>query len=283
VALHCRFGGFTATGEQQVTRPRAAASNIGQVLMPLWNKGLEANKDIWPILRPKEARDMQDRAVTMRTSAIDRRREQRHTAVLRLALLLVDGQAQLCRVTNLSPQGLQATVFRPITVGSRAVISVPDGITLAGKIVWVADRTIGVSLDHPLSEPSFLRMKKETAPKCARRRLPRIGTGSPAHLGAGGRRYPITLLDISTNGAMVSATKMLPSPGPVQLHVNGLPLVSAQIRWIFEDRAGLMFNAPVRPDILTMWLKDHAPAGGPEIFDKIPVSDATLEAVASMA
>jgi len=110
----------------------------------------------------------------MRTSAADpheRRLEPRHTSVLRLGLLMVSGEAQLCRVTNISPQGVQATVFRPVPAGARVLLRIPDGVSVRGNVVWTDACRIGLKFDEALPEGQLLRLRDNSI-MAARRRLP---------------------------------------------------------------------------------------------------------------
>lgn len=184
----------------------------------------------------------------------DRRSQARQTSVLRLALFDADGFTQLCRITNVSLQGLQATVFGSASAGTKVRIRVPDEVSLEGTIVWAKRNCVGIKLDEPLAYSSLLRFGGDGTAHGRRRRLPRIRIAAPASLTSGGRSYPVELTDISPSGAMVRTREPLPPRGPISLNVLGLPRIDAQIRWAADGRAGLLFNQAIELRTLTDWI-----------------------------
>lgn len=185
----------------------------------------------------------------------ERRSEFRKTSILRLALIDSNGCTQLCRITNISHQGVQATVFGSVAIDSEVSIRVPDEITLEGRIVWVRDRAVGIKLGAPLAHSTLLRFTGERREGGGRRRRsPRLQISAPACLRSGGRTYAVDLVDISPSGAMVSSTRQLPGLGPIVLDALGLPRIAGQIRWLGDLRAGILFNEPVPLETLTHWL-----------------------------
>jgi hypothetical protein len=188
---------------------------------------------------------------------VDRRTDQRCTAILRLALMSSGDEVQLCRITNASRYGLQATAFRPFPVGSSVTLRVPDSTTLFGSIVWQRARSVGIQLDEPLPNPLLLRFDDKQSGAKARRRLPRIPVEMFATLDSGAKKCRVAVLDVSPRGAMVSGAQELPGPGPVQLEAPGLPKIGAQVRWRHGSRAGLLFNAPITLDFFTAWFERH--------------------------
>lgn len=184
----------------------------------------------------------------------DRRSEVRQTSILRLALIDAGGAAQLCRITNVSPQGLQATVFGSAIAGTAVTIRVPDDVTLAGTIVWVKNRCIGIKLDQPLPQSALLRFGGEAAGAAKRRRLPRIEIAATGVLRSASGTYAVEILDISPGGAMVRTPYALPALGPIVLDVSGLPKIGGQIRWLDGTRAGLLFNEAIPLQALTDWI-----------------------------
>lgn len=197
----------------------------------------------------------------------DRRFEPRQTSVLRIAVLILDEEAHLCRITNISPQGVQATVFRPVPVGSRVVMRVPDATCLAGSVIWTKDDRVGVKLNEVLPESSVLRFNNESAAVRARRRLPRVEISARAWLKSGVKKCRVDLLDISPLGALICADEQLPALGPVELQVGGLRNIGAQIRWLVGSRAGLFFNDAVALHLLASWLEQHGAGQAPRVAE----------------
>jgi hypothetical protein len=184
----------------------------------------------------------------------ERRSSARHTSILRLALIDASGFTQLCRITNVSVQGLQATVFGSVSAGSTVQIRIPDEIALEGTIVWAKENCVGIKLDQPLPHSSILRLGGNGSGQGRRRRLPRIQIAAAASLSTGLYSYPVELIDISPGGAMVRTRDRLPGRGPITLNVLGLPKIAGQVRWATDERVGLLFNEAIALRTLTDWL-----------------------------
>jgi hypothetical protein len=214
-------------------------------------------------------------AQTSSGSRRERRSQARQTSILRLALIDTAGFTQLCRITNVSLHGLQATVFGSARAGTCVRIRVPDEITLEGTVVWTKASCIGIKLDQPLPYSSLLRFSGDGSAQGRRRRLPRIQIAAAASLSTGVRTCAVELIDISPCGAMVRSRDELPGRGPIILNIFGLPRIAAQIRWATEGRAGLLFNQALELRTLTDWLLELC---GPSATD-----DAIMEACTSVA
>jgi hypothetical protein len=185
----------------------------------------------------------------------------RVTAILRMAALQSHGNTQLCRITNVSSQGIQARVFAPVSNGDRVCIRVPDEFTAHGEVVWTDGSAIGVHLTNPLPASALLRFAG--AEHGRRRRLPRIQSECEVQLRSHAKVYHCTLVNISPAGAMVVSRKDLPRPGPVEISMPDLPKIAGQVRWIDEDRIGILFNSLVPLGQLANWLTSWGVAEGP--------------------
>jgi hypothetical protein len=188
------------------------------------------------------------------------------TSVLRMAALHSEGLTQLCRITNISSQGIQARVFASVAVGAQVSIRVPDEFTADGQVVWTDGNVIGVHLIKPLPASAILRLGSGEVAR--RRRLPRIESECEVRLRSHSKLYHCSLVNISPAGVMVVARKEMPPSGPVEIAIPNLPKIAGQVRWVEGDRLGILFNALLPLGLLTSWLShwagghdSEAPAG----------------------
>jgi hypothetical protein len=181
-----------------------------------------------------------------------RRAEDRATSVLRMAALQSSGVTQLCRITNVSSQGIQARVFVPIDAGNHVCIRVPDECISDGKVVWTDGNLIGVHLTNPLPASALLRFG---GAEPGRRRLPRVQSQCDVRLRCDSRLYRCALVNISPAGAMIVPRTDVPPSGPVEIMIPDLPKISGQVRWVDGDRVGILFNDLLQLGQLTSWLK----------------------------
>lgn len=77
-------------------------------------------------------------------SADDKRRSCRRSFVLYIALVESGTDGELCRVQNLSADGLMAEFVQPMTMGQAVRLNLPDTGRAAGRVVWVKGRYAGV-------------------------------------------------------------------------------------------------------------------------------------------
>jgi len=181
-----------------------------------------------------------------------RRSEHRSTSVLRMAVLQSGGNTQLCRVTNVSSQGIQARVFAPIATGDRVSIRLPDEFTADAKVVWIDGNLVGLHLTQPLPASALLRFSGGELGR--RRRLPRIESECDVRLRSHSKLYRCALVNISPAGAMVVPRGDVPPTGPVEIVIPDLPKLSGQVRWVEGGRVGILFNNLLELGQLTKWL-----------------------------
>jgi hypothetical protein len=181
-----------------------------------------------------------------------------------MAALESSGNTQLCRITNVSSQGLQARVFVPINKGERVCIRVPDEFTADGEVVWIDGNVIGIQLTNALPASALLRFAGGELGH--RRRLPRIQSSCEVQLSSHPKIYHCTLVNISPAGAMVVPRNDLPPPGPVEISVPDLPKLKGQVRWIDENRVGILFNNLLPLGQLANWLMSWGVVGDPPVL-----------------
>jgi hypothetical protein len=169
-----------------------------------------------------------------------------------MAALELGGTTQICRITNISSQGIQARVFAPVATGDQVCIHVSEEFTADGKVIWIDGTLIGVHLSDPLPAAALLRFSGEDLGR--RRRMPRIESKCDVKLRSHSKLYQCALVNISPAGAMVIPQADVPPRGPVELVAPDLPKVAGQVRWIEEGKIGILFNSLLPLPSLTSWL-----------------------------
>jgi hypothetical protein len=135
---------------------------------------------------------------------LERRRQIRQLALLRVALLHAAGVSDICVVRNVSPNGLSARVYRKFRAGDRVEIEFRSGELLAGSVVWEEEYDVGVVFPRPIDVAQVLASRWSTQAE-KRRSLPRITLDCAGQLSNGLRSVDVTLRDISQGGASLES------------------------------------------------------------------------------
>jgi len=184
----------------------------------------------------------------------ERRRQQRQTMVLRVAVLEHGGMPTLCMLKNISPAGVQIKLYTTAREGAEASLRVADEVPLRGRIAWVDADIAGISFDSDLDPETFLRVQQKLGP-ARRRTTPRLPIQASAILRTGGRTCRATVADISSFGARICAGSELVTGTRAVFELPDLPSINAHVRWSANADCGLLFDSPIPIQIIADWLE----------------------------
>ena len=185
---------------------------------------------------------------------VERRRQIRQLALLRVALLHAGGVSDICVVRNISQKGLSARVYRKLTAGDHVQVEFRSGELLSGSVVWEKEFDIGIVFPQPIDVAHVLANRPSSQPK-KRRALPRIAVASAGKLSNGLQSIDVTLRDISQAGANLEVRRHGLSFRNVQLSLPALPPIGAVVRWTAGSSLGLSFNECLSFETLARWIQ----------------------------
>jgi hypothetical protein len=189
-----------------------------------------------------------------RRARLERRKQARHVALLRVAVLHAGGVRDLCVVKNMSATGLSARAYRRLACGDEVRIEFKSGELLRGSVVWERDWDIGVVFPKPVDVAAVLASRWVTEPG-RRRNLPRIAIEREGRLGTGLRSFDVKLQDISQGGARVQIEAPPVEIGEiVQLSLPDMPPVAGVVRWVWAAQVGISFNECIAFEQLARWI-----------------------------
>lgn len=191
----------------------------------------------------------------------ERRRETRHTLILRVGVLEQYGKSSLCLVKNISSSGVQLKCYARPVVEGYASIRVADETPIQGRIVWFDDDIAGMSFDEELDEASLLRVQQKLG-STRRRSTPRINVEASACLRTGGRIHRAMVCDISSMGARIRISTPLTRGDRAIITLADLPSLDAYVRWTTSDEAGLVFETPIPMQIIAHWIEGRVRLAG---------------------
>jgi hypothetical protein len=184
----------------------------------------------------------------------ERRRQERQLTILRVGVVIIEGQRELCLVRNISAGGLMAHVYRPVAPGQEVIVELKSNQQIAGHIVWVEDGNAGIAFDSPIDISELLA----NPPKLAngwRPRLPRVEIDQLATLRIGASTGWVHVRDISQGGVKIEIDQPIEPGTEVVLTLEGFRPLSGTIRWRRESDCGIAFNQLIPFDELIGWLK----------------------------
>lgn len=172
-------------------------------------------------------------------------RPQRRPVAFAAHLVINSGVVLDVRVLDLSYDGCQVEVPKPLFEGDAVQLSVQSRGAIHATVRWCKDGKAGLRFDdEPAAKPKVDR-------KAARQT-----TGIEAQLRRLGHiNYSIKLRDISPDGCQVDLVER-PAVGEV-MHVKlpGLGTMEARVRWVDNYVAGLKFERPMHPAVFDLLLR----------------------------
>jgi hypothetical protein len=187
----------------------------------------------------------------------ERRRHRRGIAVLKAAKLIWGRVEDLCLIRNISPAGLMADVYFPVTIGTKVLVMVTEDLPLSGTIIWVRGSSMGVQFDEEIDVEALVAGFGKSA-SGHRARMPRLDVDAWARLRVGARVFSVRLCDVSQGGARVRVEGLSSSGDDAVLAMDRFRPVHGVVRWRHGSQAGISFNQPLGLRELMQWLQDDA-------------------------
>lgn len=184
----------------------------------------------------------------------ERRRAERHLTILRVGILIADGQRELCLIRNISAGGLMVHVYSPVEEGKRVTVELKSNQAIDGRIVWVEEANAGIAFDEPVDVAALLA-NPPVLDNGWRPRLPRVEVDRPATLRAGARTLWVRTRDISQGGVKIDLDRPIEAGTAVVVTPEHFRPLAGTVRWQQERACGIAFNELIPFDELIAWLK----------------------------
>jgi len=182
---------------------------------------------------------------------IERRSEERMSAMLRVGKVTSSAGEQLIRIKNLSAGGLMAFVNHAPAPGEQVDVEISSE-KIRSTVVWIRDDVVGFKFDQNVDLGELLAGRK---PRHGfRPRPPRLEIRCKASIKVGKVYYTVDVHDISLGGMKVEPIEEYCVGKPVVVVVESLKPVKGEVRWYSERRAGIVFDTPLEFDELAEWV-----------------------------
>lgn len=183
----------------------------------------------------------------------ERRKQNRHIAMLRLAKIKSEVGEGWGFIKNLSATGMMVEVHPNFELGQNVSALLTEDQELTGTVRWRKKALAGIEFSSPidiakvLAKPSDGRQGRVS-------RLPRIEMKHPINLYQGSRLIHADIRDISPAGICVATDFTFEIGKQLRLSVPDLLDINGTVRWQSENRVGIVFSERLPLDDLMVWL-----------------------------
>lgn len=183
----------------------------------------------------------------------DRRKQDRHIAMLRLAKIKTKSGEGWGFIKNLSATGMMVEVHPNFDLGDSVSALLTEDQELAGTVRWRKKALAGVEFFSPIDIAKVLA-KPGDAKQGRVSRLPRIEMKHPINLYQGSRLIHADIRDISPAGICVATDFTFEIGKKLRLSVPDLLDINGTVRWQSGNRVGIVFSHRLPLDDLMVWL-----------------------------
>ncbi len=168
----------------------------------------------------------------------DARAEMRILTVFRVAKILFKDRQALCRIRNISSNGIMAETSVRLTCGDRLSIELrEDRLGLTGTVMWQDGNRTGIELDERIHVAKVLHpcpAVRNVGP-----RAPRLAVHGGAVIRTQNGMSKVALRDISQRGVKFEHDGHFAAGLPLKILIDGYRELSGFVRWSRGGRAGV--------------------------------------------
>lgn len=183
-------------------------------------------------------------SVLVKSKCEERRCSSRVRTVFRIARASTDIDERLCRVQNISDEGMMFVTSLDVADGDRILITLSDEIVVGGEVIWRDGGRTGMRFEKPVDSAGILQMLAEEASTGAYR-LPRLSTNL---LGVARAEFGLRatkVLNISQRGMKVSHDGCFKLGLLVKVVLETGLERRGVVRWSQDGVAGLQLLEPL--------------------------------------
>ncbi|MEH6660069.1 MAG: PilZ domain-containing protein [Parasphingorhabdus sp.] len=183
----------------------------------------------------------------------DRRKQDRHIAMLRLAKIKAESGEGWGFIKNLSATGMMVEIHPNFELGDTVSALLTEEQELTGTVRWRKKALAGIEFSTPIDMATVLS-KPNDAKQGRVSRLPRIEMKHPINIYLGSRLIHADICDISPAGICVRTEHVFEIGKNIRLSVPELLDISGTVRWQSGARVGIVFSQRLPLDDLMVWL-----------------------------
>lgn len=168
----------------------------------------------------------------------ERRRAPRFTLLIQTAKLISRRGEFLCIVRDASAEGVRVHHFGHLPEEKFLEFELANGEGFPVELVWQDEEYAGLKFPNEVDLARIVKLSNDSMPK---RRL-RLRTVLEGTLSFGGLNVPVTIRNISQQGAGIECREKLAIEQLVRLETDELEPIFAKVCWRKEMEYGLVFE-----------------------------------------
>lgn len=161
----------------------------------------------------------------------------RFTVLIRAAKLISPEGEFLCVIRDVSESGFSARIFHPLPDCGAMMVELQNGDQYEADVVWQEEDRAGFRFFKPIDVARVVEVPSHFA-----KRAIRLNLDAHAELIASLQIMPVTVVDISQQGAKLKTEQHFSIDQRVKLRADGLRETEAKIRWRRDGMCGLIFE-----------------------------------------
>lgn len=183
-------------------------------------------------------------------------RDIRLTKIFLVCRLSNGSRDDLCRVRDISADGMRIETFALVRIGQQVSIDLKNGVTVCAEVVWVGDAEAGVHFDTPIDVEKMLAPAERSLRNAGARvmRSPRLSVRSLVAVRRNGRIMTCVMTDISQGGARMRSAEATAVGDQIVLLIPRLGSPHGAVRWQRDGVLGLSFAEKIGFAQLARWL-----------------------------
>ncbi|WP_167071017.1 PilZ domain-containing protein [Sphingomonas vulcanisoli] len=174
----------------------------------------------------------------------ERRRSVRQASLLEVAKMTIGGHSELCRLRDVSADGLCAELYCPVTQDERVIIELRTGHIIEGRIAWVSGGDMGVAFASAMPITEMLSHCSFDG-RVTTVRAPRLDVDIAATLQVRHFAQPAQVVNLSQSGCKLLLDDYFDADTPCVLQIEHLGALEGEIKWWRDREGGLMFDEAI--------------------------------------
>ena len=179
-----------------------------------------------------------------RSKALDRRSTERVHTLFRIAHLSCDIDEGLCRIRNISDDGMMVTATRDLDLGTTVRVRLSDWACLTGEVVWLDRGNIGIRFPEAIDCAKLLQ-SLAAQQQSGRQGAPRLSVSLVGLAASEMGLQVIRVLDISQHGMKLAHDGSLRPDLPLKLTLENGMERRGIVRWSENAMAGVRLLTPI--------------------------------------
>ncbi|MGQ0589072.1 MAG: PilZ domain-containing protein [Sphingosinicella sp.] len=175
---------------------------------------------------------------------VERRTDPRVFTILRVARASVENDTGLCRVQNISDDGMMVITGLVVVEGDPIAVSLSETVCISGQVSWTDGARVGIQFNEAIDCAELLQLLAAER-SSGDQRPSRLPTDAVGVATTGSGLQAIRVVDISQVGMKIRHNGGLTLGHPVTIVLeNGLQRRGI-VRWTDDDLAGLRLLEPI--------------------------------------